>query len=97
MSRFPFEHLKQLSSSPLDAAMDKRRDSFAYESRPSGIGNRPGRKMGMPKPIRLLAGATMALFFFLVFQIVKSPGVIKAQGGREKVDDMVRDPNLDRM
>lgn len=77
--------------------MDKKRDSFAYESRPSGIGDGPGRKRGMPKPIRLLAGATMALFFFLVFQIVRSPRVIHAPGGRDKVDDMVRDPNLDRM
>lgn len=73
--------------------MEKKRDSFAYESRPSGIGD---RKMGMPKPIRLLAGATMALFLFLVWQIMKSPRILQAPGGREKMDDMVRDPNLDR-
>lgn len=76
--------------------MDKKRDSFAYESRPGGIGQRPS-KMGMPKPIRLLAGATMILFFFLVFQIVRSPSIPQMPGGGEKIDDMVRDPNLDRM
>lgn len=39
----------------------------------------------------------MLLFLFLVFQIMRSPKVISAPGGREKIDDMVRDPNLDRM
>lgn len=39
----------------------------------------------------------MLLFLFLVFQIMRSPKVISAPGGREKIDDMIRDPNLDRM
>lgn len=50
--------------------------------------------MVMPRPIRLLAGATMALFVFLLYTIMSSSGPLKAPG-LEKVDDMIRDPNLD--
>jgi len=54
--------------------------------------------MAMPKPIRLMAAATLALFVFLVFQIVRSPSVPKLLDGKTgKMDDMVRDPNLDGM
>ncbi|KAK3658751.1 putative mannosyltransferase ktr4 [Elasticomyces elasticus] len=54
------------------------------------------RKMAMPKPIRLLAAACMALFFFLVIQIMRSPSSVKVPGLDDgKVADMLRDPNLD--
>lgn len=54
--------------------------------------------MAMPKPIRLLAAATMALFFFLVVQIMRSPTTVKLPGSTDgKMEDMVRDPNLDGM
>lgn len=52
--------------------------------------------MAMPKPIRLLAAATMALFLFLVVQIMRSPTTVKLPGLSDgNVGDMVRDPNLD--
>ena len=76
--------------------MDKKRDSFSYETLPGAKG-KPPLSRRMPKPIKMLAGGTMLLFLFLVFQIMRSPKVISAPGGREKIDDMVRDPNLDRM
>jgi len=54
--------------------------------------------MAMPKPIRLLAAATMALFLFLVVQIMRSPSMPKLPGQLgNKMDDMIRDPNLDGM
>ena len=56
--------------------------------------------MAMPKPIRLLAAATMALFLVLVIQIMRSSGDIKIRmpGLKgNKMDDMIRDPNLDGM
>ena len=53
-------------------------------------------KMAIPKPIRLLAAACMALFFFLVIQIVRSPGKVKGPNlDVGKLADMFRDPNLD--
>ncbi|KAK1076929.1 putative mannosyltransferase ktr4, partial [Friedmanniomyces endolithicus] len=52
--------------------------------------------MAIPKPIRLLAAACMALFFFLVIQIVRSPGKVKGPNlDVGKLADMFRDPNLD--
>lgn len=59
-----------------------------------GAGSRP-QKMAMAKPIRILAAACMALFFFLALQMMRSPGTIKGPGNEHKWDDMVRDPNLD--
>lgn len=59
-----------------------------------GAGSRP-QKMAMAKPIRILAAACMALFFFLALQMIRSPSAIKGPGDEHKWDDMVRDPNLD--
>lgn len=59
-----------------------------------GAGSRP-QKMAMAKPIRILAAACMALFFFLALQMMRSPGAIKGPGDEYKSDDMLRDPNLD--
>ncbi|KXT13371.1 hypothetical protein AC579_2948 [Pseudocercospora musae] len=72
---------------------EKRRSAEAYavEARD----HRTSSTMAMPRPIRLMALATLALFVFLLYQIVKSPTVITAPGGREKMSEMVRDPNLD--
>ena len=54
--------------------------------------------MGLPRPIRLLAAATMVLFLFLVLQIMRSPTSVKLPGSTaHKYDDMIRDPNLDGM
>ena len=54
--------------------------------------------MAMPKPIRLLAAATMTLFLVLVIQIMRSSSNIKAPGlPGNKMEDMIRDPNLDGM
>ncbi|OTA31018.1 hypothetical protein BTJ68_08758 [Hortaea werneckii EXF-2000] len=53
-------------------------------------------RMGLPRPIRLLAAATMVLFLFLVLQIMRSPTSVKLPGSTaHKYDDMIRDPNLD--
>lgn len=53
--------------------------------------------MAMPRPIRLLAGTSMVIFLFLLYTIVyNSPGTLKApQTGGVKMDEMIRDPNLD--
>lgn len=76
--------------------MGKKRDSFAHESRPGQVS--PVQRFIMPKPIRLLMGASLALFVFLVVQIVRSPSSpIPLPGDRHKVEELTRDPNLDRM
>lgn len=54
--------------------------------------------MALPPAIRVAALVTMAVFCWLVVQIFRAPGVQKAPGEKAgKFDDMVRDPNLDRM
>lgn len=53
--------------------------------------------MAIPKPIRLLALATMVLFVFLLVQIMRNPTVARLPEGHAKLEDMVRDPNLDGM
>lgn len=52
--------------------------------------------MAIPKPIRFMAGATMVLFLFLGFQIMRNPRYVLAPGsGAGKMANMDRDPNLD--
>lgn len=55
--------------------------------------------MAVPRPIRLLAAACMALFLFLMVQIMRDPAAISIPGVEEKktqsFDSFVRDPNLD--
>lgn len=52
--------------------------------------------MAFPKPIRVVLAATMILFIFLVLQIMRHPGDVKVPGlTGNKMEDMVRDPNLD--
>lgn len=72
--------------------MNKKRESLPYIN----VGTGPTSRMGMPKPIRMLAGATMLLFVFLVYQMMRNPSVMQPPGSHEKTQDMVRDPNLDR-
>jgi mannosyltransferase len=52
--------------------------------------------MAIPKPVRLLVGVTMALFVILLYNIMQNPHVTKAPLGSEKINSMIRDPNLDR-
>ena len=70
--------------------------SSAYEPDSLGATSRR-RKMAMPKPIRLLAAACMALFLFLMVQMIRSPTALKppGSGGGDGINDMIRDPNLD--
>ena len=72
--------------------MEKDRESFVAHF--EGVSH---RRMALPKPIRLLAGACMLLFLFLTFQFVRSPPSIGAPGSSSKdsVESFVRDPNLD--
>ncbi|KJX98061.1 alpha-1,2 mannosyltransferase like protein [Zymoseptoria brevis] len=51
--------------------------------------------MAIPKPVRFLALVTMALFVVLLYHIMQNPQVTRAPLGSEKVNSMVRDPNLD--
>ncbi|OQO15313.1 hypothetical protein B0A48_00696 [Cryoendolithus antarcticus] len=51
--------------------------------------------MPMQRPIRLLAGCTMALFVLLLYSIMHNSSSPKPPGGTERVADMIRDPNLD--
>ncbi|KAK3708398.1 putative mannosyltransferase ktr4 [Vermiconidia calcicola] len=53
--------------------------------------------MAFPKPIRLLAAACMALFLFLLLQMMRNPSPFTAPGSKAKDEfaSFVRDPNLD--
>ena len=54
--------------------------------------------MAFPKPIRLLAAACMALFFFLMLQMIRNPNPLSpptASNEKEDYKSFVRDPNLD--
>lgn len=54
--------------------------------------------MAIAKPIRFMAGATMLLFVFLLYSMISSPASIDGLTGpneAQKMDDMIRDPNLD--
>ncbi|KAF2718981.1 glycosyltransferase family 15 protein [Polychaeton citri CBS 116435] len=51
--------------------------------------------MALPKPIRLLAGATMVLLVFILFQTMRSSGKIKLPGSKSGAANIFRDPNLD--
>lgn len=57
------------------------------------------RGMAFPKPVRLLAAACMALFFFLMLRMIWSPRSISlpGSGDKEPYTSFVRDPNLDGM
>lgn len=53
--------------------------------------------MPVPKIFRMLAGATLLMFFWLVFQIYRAPGAVDAPvKSKSALDEMIRDPNLDR-
>ena len=77
--------------------MEKSEQSaYAYEAQLVGAGSRRP-KMAVPKPIRLMAAATMVLFLFLMVQIIRKPGDIRPPGSesKEEMDKWGRDPNLD--
>ncbi|KAI9727219.1 MAG: hypothetical protein M1834_008479 [Cirrosporium novae-zelandiae] len=50
--------------------------------------------MAVPKPMRALAFASGFLFFYLVYLIFRTPPPLQGGVG-EKLEDMIRDPNLD--
>ena len=54
--------------------------------------------MGVARPVRVLGALSIGLFFYLVFQLLRSPTPLDAPGGNDggKIDDMTRDPLLDR-
>jgi mannosyltransferase len=57
--------------------------------------------MAIPKPVRFLALATMAVFIFLLYHIMQNPSVARVpgvggDGSKKKIVEMTRDPNLDR-
>ena len=53
--------------------------------------------MALPKAIRFLAFATVAIFCFMVVLIFRAPASLKSPSNKDvKFDDMARDPNLDR-
>lgn len=55
--------------------------------------------MAFAKPVRFLGAACMALFFFLMLQIMRSPNPIAPPSlkGKEDFSTFARDPNLDGM
>jgi mannosyltransferase len=56
--------------------------------------------MAIAKPIRFMAGATMLLFVFLLYNMMREPASIDGLVGpneAQRKDDMLRDPNLDGM
>jgi len=56
--------------------------------------------MAIAKPIRFMAGATMLLFVFLLYNMMRDPRAIDGLVGpneAQRKDDMLRDPNLDGM
>lgn len=80
-----------------DQAPPPPKEEREPERERGGRGNPNGSRMAMSRPIRLLAAATMALFLFLVLQIMRSPTSLRLPGGRGggEWNDMARDPNLD--
>jgi hypothetical protein len=61
---------------------------------------RQHQKMAVSKPIRVLAAACMALFFFLMLQMMRNPSPVTppiASPEKEDFKSFVRDPNLDGM
>jgi hypothetical protein len=55
--------------------------------------------MAVARPVRLLGALSIALFFFLVFALFRSPPTLHTPGGQngETISNMERDPLLDRM
>ena len=56
--------------------------------------------MAIAKPIRFMAGATLLLFVFLLYNMMREPASIDGLVGpneAQRKDDMLRDPNLDGM
>jgi hypothetical protein len=57
--------------------------------------------MAVARPVRFLGALSVVLFFFLVFQYLRptprlAPPAGEVVGNGEKIDDMERDPLLDR-
>jgi mannosyltransferase len=54
--------------------------------------------MAVAKPVRVLAALSLALFFFLVFSLLRSPPTLHTPGSQdgEIISKMERDPLLDR-
>ena len=55
--------------------------------------------MALPKSMRILAVATVGIFFYLCLLILQAPATIEppTAGSGQKLDKMIKDPNLDRM
>ena len=55
--------------------------------------------MAVAKPVRVLGALSIALFFFLVFTLIRQPPTIRTPGSQngEIISKMERDPLLDRM
>jgi len=51
--------------------------------------------MALPKSLRIVAGVTMVVLCFMLYQIFRIPSTTTPDGV-SRFDDMVRDPNLDR-
>lgn len=76
--------------------MEKIKGNLPTFDTDRGPRERRRRKMVKARPIRLLAAATMALFLFLVVQIMRRPSKIEMPGkGGENTSGLARDPNLD--
>ena len=56
--------------------------------------------MALPKSMRILAVITVGIFFYLCLLILQAPATIEPPspgGSGQKLDKMIKDPNLDRM
>ena len=54
--------------------------------------------MALARPVRALGLATFCLLIFLCFQLLKNPPQLAIPGGYgDKIENMDRDPLLDRM
>jgi hypothetical protein len=53
--------------------------------------------MALPKSMRILAVITAGIFFYLCLLIFQAPSTIEPPSTGQKMDKMIKDPNLDRV
>jgi hypothetical protein len=52
--------------------------------------------MALPKSMQVLGAVSLLMFFYLITLIFRSPSQLSAPGYGGKIEEMTRDPNLDR-
>ena len=53
--------------------------------------------MALPRSIQFMGLLSLVLFLYLVAQIFKAPTSVSRPGAGQRLEEMTRDPNLDRL